>query len=284
MVLPSSTGFTRTIQNVGSIQNKGFEFDVSAKVLTGEFNWDLSANMSFNRNEVTELYKGEDIFTSSVSVLAINDNVQILREGSPMGQFWGFVEDGYDDQGHIKIVDQNGDGSINAEDKTFIGDANPDFIYGINSSMSYKNFDLNLFIQGSKGNDIFNASVINPTNDFGQGLNAPRDLFSDHWTPQNTNAKYPLISRGTNAYASDRWIEDGSYMRLKNIELAYNLPIENNWLRSVQFYLSGQNLLTITDYSWWDPEVNSRGAGQPGIDHNTYPIPKTVTVGARVGF
>ena len=284
VVLPSSTGFTRTIQNVGSIQNKGFEFDVSAKVLTGEFNWDLSANMSFNRNEVTELYKGEDIFTSSVSVLAINDNVQILREGSPMGQFWGFVEDGYDDQGHIKIVDQNGDGDINAEDKTFIGDANPDFIYGINSSMSYKNFDLNLFIQGSKGNNIFNASVINATNDFGQGLNAPRDLFSNHWTPENTNAKYPLISRNTDAYASDRWIEDGSYMRLKNIELAYNLPIENSALRSAQFYLSGQNLLTITDYSWWDPEVNSRGAGQAGIDHNTYPIPKTVTVGVRLGF
>ena len=284
VVLASSSGFTRTIQNVGSIQNKGFEFDLSAKVLTGEFNWDLSANISFNRNEVTGLYKGEDLFTSSVSVLAINDNVQILREGSPVGQFWGFVEDGYDDQGHIKIVDQNGDGSINSEDKTFIGDANPDFIYGINSSMSYKNFDLNIFIQGSQGNDIFNVSVINPTNDFGQGLNAPRDLFSNHWTPQNTNAKYPLISRATNAYASDRWIEDGSYMRLKNIELAYNLPIENSALSSAQFYLSGQNLITITDYSWWDPEVNSRGAGQAGIDHNTYPIPKTVTVGVRVGF
>lgn len=284
VTLPSSTGFTRTIQNVGSVQNKGFELGVTAKVLTGEFNWDLSSNISFNRNKVTKLYKGEDIPTSWVGVLAIEDNVQILKEGSPIGQFWGFVEDGYNDEGSINVVDQNKDGSINSEDKTFIGDANPDFIYGINSSMTFKNFEFSLFIQGSQGNDIFNASVINPTNDFGQGLNAPRDLFSDHWTPQNTNAKYPLISRGTNAYASDRWVEDGSYMRLKNIELAYNIPIENNWLRSAQVYFSGQNLMTLTNYSWWDPEVNSRGAGQPGIDHNTYPIPKTVTIGVRVGL
>lgn len=284
VVLPSSLGFTSTIQNVGSVQNKGFEFDVSGKVMKGEFNWDLSANISFNRNKVTKLYKGEDIFTSRVSILAINDNLQILREGSPIGQFWGFVEDGYDEQGHIKIVDQNDDGSINSADKTFIGDANPDFIYGINSSMSYKNFDLNIFIQGSQGNDIFNASVILPTNDFGQGINGPRDLYSNHWTPQNTNAKYPLISRSTDAYASDRWIEDGSYMRLKNIELAYNLPVENIPLKSAQLYLSGQNLITITGYSWWDPEVNSRGAGQLGIDHYTYPIPKSFTVGVRVRF
>jgi hypothetical protein len=284
VVLPSSTGFTRTIQNVGSVQNKGFELGVTAKVLTGEFNWDLSSNISFNRNKVTKLYKGEDIPTSWVGVLAIEENVQILKEGSPIGQFWGFVEDGYDDEGSINVVDQNEDGSINSDDKTFIGDANPDFIYGINSNMTFKNFEFSLFIQGSQGNDIFNASVILPTNDFGQGLNAPRDLFSDHWTPQNTNAKYPLISRGTNAYASDRWIEDGSYMRLKNIELAYNIPIENNWLRSAQVYFSGQNLMTLTNYSWWDPEVNSRGAGQPGIDHYTYPIPKTVTIGVRVGL
>lgn len=284
VVLPSSLGFTSTIQNVGSVQNKGFELGVTAKVLTGEFNWDLSSNISINRNKITKLYNGEDIFTSRVSILAINDPVQILKEGSPIGQFWGFVEDGYDDEGFINVVDQNEDGFINAEDKTFIGDANPDFIYGLNSSMSYKNFNLTLFIQGSQGNDIFNASLIIPTNDFGQGINAPRDLFSDHWTPQNTNAKYPLISRSTDAYASDRWIEDGSYMRLRNIELAYNIPIENNWLRSAQVYFSGQNLLTLTNYSWWDPEVNSRGAGQPGIDHLTYPIPKTVTVGVRVGL
>lgn len=284
VVLPSSLGFTSTIQNVGSVQNRGFELGVTAKVLTGDFNWELSSNISFNRNKVTKLYNGEDIFTSRVSIVVLNENVQILKEGSPIGQFWGFVEDGYDDEGFINIVDQNGDGSINSEDKTFIGDANPDFIYGLNSNMSYKNFELSLFIQGSQGNDIFNTSVILPTNDFGLGINSLRDLFSDHWTPQNTNAKYPLISRNTDAYVSDRWIEDGSYMRLKNIELAYNIPIENNWLRSAQFYLSGQNLITLTDYSWWDPEVNSMGASQLGIDHYSYPIAKTVTVGVRVGF
>ncbi|MEQ6120815.1 TonB-dependent receptor [Reichenbachiella sp. MALMAid0571] len=284
VLLPSSLGYTSTIQNIGSVQNKGVELGVTAKILTGDFNWELYSNISINRNKVTKLHNGEDIFTSSVSVLAINDRVQILKEGYPIGQFWGFKEDGYDDEGYIKIVDTNEDEIINSDDKTFIGDANPDFIYGFNSNMSYKNFELSLFIQGSQGNDIFNASLIPLTNDFGQGLNAPRGVFLDHWTPQNTNARYPLISRNTDAYASDRWIEDGSYLRLRNIELAYTLPIESNWLRKAQFYLSGQNLLTLTKYSWWDPEVNSRGASQPGIDHFTYPIPKTLTIGVRVGL
>ena len=286
--LPNSMGFTSTIQNVGEVQNKGFELGIDSKITTGEFKWDLYANISLNRNKVVSLHDGEDILGGFVGVLVVQDNVTILREGRPIGQFWGYLEDGYDEQGKIKIQDLDGDGSITADDKTYIGDPNPDFIYGLNSTMSYKNFELNLFVQGTYGNDIFNASSIPLTLDYGQGMNMPREVFLDHWTPTNTDAKYPIISRSTSAVASDRWIEEGSFLRLRNIELAYNFPFENAgmpWIRNAKIYVSGQNLITLTKYSWWDPEVNSRGTGtSQGIDHFTYPIPKAFTVGVRVGF
>src|SRR5690606_15984070 len=140
--LPSSLGFTTTIQNVGEVQNRGWEFGLDTKVLTGAFKWDVYANVSFNRNKVISLYNGEDVLTGFVSVIVLQDNVTILREGRPMGQFYGYLEDGYTDQGRIKYHDRDGNGSINAEDKTYIGDPNPDFIYGLNSNMSYKNFEL----------------------------------------------------------------------------------------------------------------------------------------------
>ena len=282
--LPSSTGYTSTIQNVGEVQNKGLEVGINGTLFDQEFKWDLGANISFNRNKVAKLYDGQDILGSYISVLVVQDNLTILREGSPIGQFWGFQEDGYDENGRIKIMDLDGDGSIAAEDKTYIGDPNPDFIYGINSDMSYKNFSLSLFIQGSQGNDIFNVSAIPVTMDYGQGLNTLKEVFYDNWSPNNVDSKYPLISRGTSAYASDRWVEDGSYMRLKNIEFAYSIPFERSFIKKAQVYLSGQNLVTITKYSWWDPEVNSRGGGSPGIDYLSYPLAKSFTLGLRVGF
>ncbi len=285
VTLPSSTGYVSTIRNVGAVRNQGLELGVDAKILTGDFKWNMNANISFNRNEVVKLQDGEDILGGRVSVLAVNDDVTILREGRPIGQFYGYVEDGYDSEGQIVLKDLDGDGSITAEDKTYIGDPNPDFIYGINSNMSFKNFELTLFFQGTYGNDIYNVSSIPTTIDYGQGLNMPREVYLDHWTPENPDAKYPKISRSTSAYNSDRWIEDGSFLRLRNIELAYNFPMNNvSWLENAQLYFSGQNLLTITQYSWWDPEVNSRGANTRGIDHFTYPMARSFTVGFRLGF
>lgn len=287
--LPSSLGFTSTIQNVGKVQNKGVEFSVDAKVLAGKaFEWDLSGNISFNRNKVISLHNGEDILGAFVNVLVVGDNITILREGRPIGQFWGYEEDGYLENGRIKFKDLDGDGAITNADKTYIGDPNPDFIYGINSSMRFKNFELSMFIQGSRGNDIFNVSSIPSTLDYGQGMNMPKEVFYDHWTPENTDAKYPLISRNVSARMSDRFVENGSYLRFKNIQLAYNLPArpaDKPGIRTMQVYVSAQNYITFTDYSWWDPEVNSRGAGtQLGIDHYSYPIPKAITVGLRLGF
>jgi hypothetical protein len=147
-----------------------------------------------------------------------------------------------------------------------------------------------VFIQGVQGNDMFNVSSIVNTIDYGFGLNMPTEVLTNHWTPTNTNAKYPIISRSTTSRVSNRFIEDGSYLRLRNIQLAYNLPVDKwgiKWINNVQIYVSGQNLLTLTKYSWWDPEVNSRGGGNSttqGIDHNSYPTAKSFTAGLRTSF
>jgi TonB-linked SusC/RagA family outer membrane protein len=287
--LPSSLGFTNTIQNVGAIQNRGLELTLDAKALTGAFRWDLSGNISFNRNKVLRLYNGQDILGDPINIVVVNDVINILREGQPLGMFYGYVENGYDDNGRIRYQDLNGDNTINALDKTFIGDPNPNFIYGFNSSMSYKGFDLVIFVQGSQGNDLFNLSAVNQTLDYGFGLNMPRAVFESNWTPTNRDAAYPIISRATSTNISNRFVEDGSYLRLRTVQLSYNVPIAKwlPWFDRLQVYASGQNLLTLTKYSWWDPEINSYGGGnsiRQGIDHYSYPQAKTITFGLRAGF
>jgi TonB-dependent starch-binding outer membrane protein SusC len=288
--LPPSFGWTSTIQNIGEVQNKGFEFAVDARAFTGKFKWDINGNISFNKNKVVKLSGDKDILGGILSQAIIVDNSNILREGQPIGRFWGYLEDGYDENGHIKFKDLDGDGQITPADETYIGDPNPDFTYGFNSVMNYKNFELSFFIQGTYGNDIFNVNTINNTIDYGYGLNMPEEVFTNHWTPTNTNAKYPVISRSVTAKVSNRYIEDGSYMRLKNIQLAYNLSgevLKVNWIRNLQLYISCQNLLTLTKYSWYDPEVNARGSGNStsiGYDWYSYPTSKSVTFGIRAGF
>lgn len=290
VALPASLGFTNTIQNVGEIQNKGFEFSVDANILDGPFKWDLSGNITFNRNKVLSLYGGRDILGGEFNVSFISDYANILREGQPIGRFWGYLEDGYTETGQIQFQDLDGDGAITQLDKTYIGDPNPDFIYGLNSVMSYKNFELTVFIQGTQGNDMFNLSAINNTLDYNFGLNMPREVFLNHWTPENPNAKYPVISRVSTARVSDRFVEDGSFLRLRNIQLAYRFPVDKfgmEWIRGLQLFASGQNLLTLTNYSWWDPEVNSRGGANStaqGFDYYSYPTAKTVTFGLRANF
>jgi TonB-linked SusC/RagA family outer membrane protein len=287
--LPSSLGYTYTIQNIGKVQNKGIEFGVNGAVLEGEFKWNLGGNISINKNKVMKLYGGNDILGSAVGA-AVSDNVNILREGYPLGSFYGYVEKGYDEKGVIVYEDFNNSGSRDAGDKRIIGNPNPKFTYGLNSSMSYKNFDLTVFIQGSQGNDIFNLSSQGQNYDFGQALNMTRDVYLNHWTPTNTNAKYPVVKSSSQAQMSNRFVEDGSYLRFKNIQLSYNLPVSSlhiKWMRNAQIYVSAQNLITFTKYSWYDPEVNSYGSSNSfvqGVDHYVYPTAKTTTVGLRVGL
>ena len=280
--LPSSMGYTTTVRNVGNVQNKGFELGILAKPFTGEdWKWDVSANISLNKNKVVSLYNHEDVLRDNIGMVIINDATSILREGRPVGQFWGYMEDGYDQKGDIIYRDVNEDGAITAADKTYIGDPNPDIIFGLNSVLSYKNFEFTFFLQGTHGNDIFNASAISNTMDYGFGLNMPRSVYANHWKPSRTNAEFPRVSRSTPVRVSNRFIEDGSYLRLKQISLGYDLPLQAlnfTKIKRLQVYVSGQNLLTFTNYSWWDPEMNFR------LDHNSYPAAKSITFGIRAGF
>ena len=293
--LPSSLGWTSTIQNVGEIQNKGFEFSVDARAMEGDFNLDFMANISVNRSNVVKLYGGQDILGVFIVTNTVNDAPNLLREGEPFAVFYGYLKDGYDANGKEKYQDLSGpagtpDGLINQYDKTIIGDPNPDFIYGFNTAMSYKNFEFNFFIQGSQGNDICNFGQVPLTLDYGFGLNKRQDVLNNTWTTDNPNAKYPKASATQTLLLSDRFIEDGSYLRLRSIRLAYNFPLKEwgvNWMRSTQIYASGQNLLTITKYSGWDPEINSFGGSasfSQGIDNLGYPTSRTVIFGIKLGF
>lgn len=288
--LPPTLGFTQTIQNVGQIRNKGFEFSLDANIFDGKFKWDINGNISFNKSKVIKLYNGQDILGGDVSVVFISNVQNLLREGEPMCVFYGYLDNGYDANGLPLYKDFNDDKLFNSNDRTIIGDPNPDFIYGLNSTMSFMNFELTMFWQGTYGNDIANVSAIGNTLDYGYGLNMLKEVYSNHWTPENTNAKYPKITSKLNMNFSERLVEDGSYLRLRDIQLAYNVPVKTmtlSWLKNASVYVSGQNLLTFTKYSWWDPEVNSLGGSnslKQGIDYYTYPTSKIITVGIRVGF
>lgn len=281
--LPTSSGYDKTLGNVGKIQNKGFEFAVNAHLINTEFQWAVDANLSVNKSKVKKLYGGKDILGSWLDFMVISDNCTLLREGEPMNIFYGYIRDGYDENGQEIYKDLTGDGIISQDDRTKIGDPNPKFIYGLTSNMQYKGIELSLFFQGSQGNDILNASAVDNTLYYAYGLNQRKEVFYDHWTPDNPDAKYPKPITGMSMRYSDRLIENGSYLRLKNVELAYNFPVKSwrqDWLQRLRLSFSMQNLFTITKYSGWNPAL---GSGT-GIDHNPYPLSRTYTFGINVTF
>lgn len=226
--LPSSLGYTNTIRNIGKMQNKGVELTLETDIIRGSnLGWDVSANLAVNRNKVVKLYNGEDVLGESINTTVTNDDINRLREGEAIGTFYGFRETGYDATGRIVYEDLDKNGVINALDKTYIGDPNPDYVFGFNTNFSYKAFEASAFVQGSQGNDIFNMSFIGSTLGHGFGLNMPAEVHQKHWTPTNTAAKHLRIGRTTATQISTRFAEDGSYVvRLKNIQLAYNIPVQ----------------------------------------------------------
>lgn len=270
-------------------------------MLNKAFTWDLNVNVSKNKSKVLQLSGGSDVFGIAVpQPLAVP--VNLVRVGYPVGVFYGYLEDGLDDNGEIKYKDLDGVPGITSADRTIIGDPNPDFFYNLNSNMRFRNFELNFLIQGVQGADIFNVNATAVGNSFYFGENQLKEVYDNHWSPSkpDPNAKYPKISAKTIYRESDRFVEDGSFLRLKNVQLAYNFPttaLGVKWIKAFQVYVSGQNLLTSTNYSWYDPEVNTRagnssisngidrGGGNSisnGIDNGAYPNTKMYTFGARL--
>jgi TonB-linked SusC/RagA family outer membrane protein len=304
VAVPFASGFASSLQNMGSVENKGVELAIESNNLTGKFEWSSHFNISFNRNKVLELggesYK--DIGSGDGHLKT--GSVHRLIVGEPVGLFYGYQFDGiFQNQDELdagpkspthwvggrRYKDISGpegtpDGVVDATyDRTIIGDPNPDFFGGFTNTFSYEGFELSAFLQYSYGNDIFNYNAIElelPTG----GQNAYVDLVN-RWTPENPSTVYPKATTNRSAVFSDRYIEDGSYLKMRNVTLAYNFNnLKLNHLNGVRVYVSGQNLLTFTKYRGYDPEVSFRGATslEMGEDFGGYPQARTILMGVKL--
>lgn len=316
--LPQYSGYTSQLKNIGEVENKGIELTLSSRNIDRALKWDMDVNFSANRNKVLSLPGGNDIqYGSGPGHLVGLGNTQVLREGYPVGSFFGWIYDGVYQEGDDfipgggfeqsaggeKFRDIDGirdaegnltgqpDGMLNANDMTIIGNPNPDFIWGWNNDLKIGNFDLNIFFQGSQGNDILSYTLLELN--LLSGINNATTEALNRWTPTNTDTDVPKATTGRTRRVSTRWIYDGSFVRLKNLALGYTLPaslLERMKISKFRVYVSAQNILTLTDYEGYDPEVNYRSEGGTngnrnlGLDYGSYPNAKSYTVGLNIGF
>jgi len=293
--LPKSTGFlTKVINLDGVIENTGFEFAINASLVnTSDFSWNSSLNMSFNDNIVMDIPEDEIIFSTRLQNLG--GNLSITKNGIPIGSFWGLNAEGVDPQtGDMIFTDNNGDGTITPDDKQVIGNPMPDFTYGFVNEFSYKNFDLNVVIDGSYGNEIYNTGKQNlQSMRFSEQQSAD---VADRWRNPGDQTDMPratLVDSNLNSFINTRWIEDGSYLRVRDISLSYNFGqnvVEKLSISGLRIYGNLKNWFTITNYSGYSPEVNRSLGGvdsvalTQGVDYGTYPQSKTFSVGLNVEF
>jgi len=300
MSVPITTGYSDIYVpsiNAGQVQNKGVELTLSSRNIDGALVWDTDLNLSYNRNKVMKMNDGIALFTGGDINMT---KVQVSAEGKPVNAFYGYVTNGifqtqeevdnYAVQvsggtapGDIRFLDLDNNGVINADDRTYIGNPFPEWSFSMNNSLTYGNFDLQIFLQGIAGNDIYNANRI-----WQESMSIPQNQISkvlDRWRGEGTSNSMPRAvysDPNMNVRHSDRFIEDGSYLRLKNLTLGYTLPTDLSrkaYLSNARLYLSAQNLFTLTRYSGFDPEV---GAG--GVDLGTYPVTRTVSLGLNIQF
>lgn len=293
--IPISSGLGSMVVNAGSIENKGLEISLGGDIISSDdFNWSSSVNWSNNESTVKSLGEGgSDIFGPNISANIVSFPPTILREGEPFGVFWGMKAIGLyplgdDREGQLQNEDVDGDGSVTPNDKTIIGNPNPDYIFGWNNTFTYKRLSLSAFIQGSIGNDIMNVDRIFIQGGItGNAGNHTQEYFEKRWTPENphNDMNFPA---GRSGEPDSSLIEDGSYVRLKNISLSYNFNPEifNNHIDSFNLYVTGTNLYTITDYTGVDPEVNVFGGSNinRGVDFSAYPKSKQILLGLSIGF
>ena len=297
--IPGIVGLNPSATNVASARNSGIELYANYRDHDHDIKYDIGGNISFIKNEVTDLGEGGQPISSG-NVFGAGDFVAYSQIGQPMAFFYGYETAGIfqtnaeadansaqpDAQaGDVIFVDQNNDGVLDSDDKVQIGNPHPDFTYGMTFKVEYKMFDLNVFINGSKGNDLYNGI-------FRYDLNTTNLPISalERWTGEGSTNIYPRISHSDpnqNNRVSDRFVEDGSFLRLKNIQLGYNLPqsiLDKAKIQKFRIYVSAQNLFTFTDYSGLDPEIGSRGTLEIGIDRGFYPSARMFTTGVNVTF
>lgn len=302
--LPYTSGFARTNgANIGKLQNKGIDINVSTDNIRGKFAWSTNYNMSFNRNKITDLPQlvvgdpsSSDFTESLPGLYGTTLPTSIYRVGEPVGSFFGYKSLGVNPAtGNMIYQDTNGDGKINAADRVIIGNALPKFTGGFTNTFSYKGFDLSIFLYFSYGNQVYNQTraILERM----AGYNNGNTTTLNRWTPANTVTNVPkavfndpvVTNSLTNGEMSSRWVENGSFIRLKNITLNYNIPasvLKRLRIQSAKVFLSGQNLALWTKYSGYDPEAQNQSVknSQLGIDYAVQPQPRTISAGINVSF
>lgn len=309
---PASTGFERQLRNSGSVQNRGIEVQLGGDIVKGKnFEWSANFNIAFNRNKILSL--GSDVLEQFAGNISTGDAPFIQVAGKPIGALYGYVEDGYYDNeaevrsdpmyanqsdaiikrmiGEIKYRNFDNDPtSISVTDRTFIGDVNPDYTFGFTNNLRYGRFDLSVFVNGVQGNDIVNMNTRFNGN-LGSFKNISYDVYETAWAggKDNSQATGPKIMRQfwRNMLFSRRFIEDGSFVRIKNVTLGYNVPVSFlKGVTSMRVAFGINNLYTFTNYSGFDPEMNSYGDNPAlfGVDLGGYPNARTYNLSIRCNF
>lgn len=305
MSVPVSTGYSDVYVssiNAGKMQNKGIELNVNSHNLTGPFSWTTTLNFSFNRNEVVDL---NDTVPMTSGSIGLNYNLALIQSGFPINMFYGFKTDGiFQNQeevdnhavqvpgndpynrtspGDIRFKDMNNDGVINDNDRVMLGNPNPKIMFALGNTFGYKNFDLTIFLQGVAGNQILNANRI-----WAEAMSVAQNqtiATLDRWIGEGTSNSIPRAvfnDPNKNTRPSDRFIEDGDYLRIKSLILGYTIPeglLSRYKVKSLRVYASAFNLYTFTKYTGFDPEV-----GTSGIDNSVYPVTGTYCLGINIGL
>ncbi|WP_242203518.1 SusC/RagA family TonB-linked outer membrane protein [Aestuariivivens insulae] len=309
---PGSSGFESVFRNIGKLRNEGLELSLSTENFKGKFSWNSNLNLTFPSNKTIALVEDNIMFHSSewyADNAYVND--YITQVGQPFGLMYGYIDDGLyreedfdtngdpfitvafgdEELGYRKYVDVNEDGTIDENDKVVLGNPRPKFFGGFSNNFKYKGFDLNVFFQWSYGNDLYNANRLLYTSYLYKVRNFIPEILgrwrTDRTPEENAGATFRSIDDATNVLTS-AYIEDGSFIRLKTVSLGYTFPklfVNKLGLQNFRVYVTGQNLVTWTDYSGFDPEVSTRGSGlTAGVDFGAYPRSKTFIGGISVSF
>ena len=295
------TNATNTLTNIGSINNNGIEIDVNATVVqTEDFSWNVSANFTKLNNQILKLSETDTLQSGVGGTVGFGIGSQLLIEGDQLGHFFGLETDGlYDGSetltfnnstrqaGDIKYIDQNGDGNITVDDRVFLGYGIADKFWGLTNTFKYKGLSLTTFFQGSHGNKIANYTKYGLDN-ISRNTNGTTELL-DRWTPTNTDTNIPRVTLEQPYTFSDALLEDGDYVRLKTITLAYNFTRDAldrlKGVTSLNIYATGTNLFTWTDYTGLDPDVTAAStAANQGYDNGGFPAAKSIVLGLNIAF
>ena len=298
------TGYATALRNAGSVTNKGIELEIGAVLIDRkDLKWNVNGNIAHNKNEVTSLGQATSIIPSIGGATLGYISPLIVAVGEPLGTFYGYKFAGIvqsEEQaatltpqtinklepGNPYYEDVNGDGVVNTEDQTILGNAQPKFTYGLNTTLKYKQFDLLIAIAGSYGNKLYNGLATRLTK--GSTYYNSLAVVADRWTPTHPSNEIQKASNDLTVVSDSRYVESASYLRVKNIQLGYTFPVPQITRDTrLRLYLSLQNFFTITNYSGYDPEGGRNGASEQsgiyqGIDMATYPTAKTVQLGINV--